>query len=218
MRLSIMTASTTHCWKRTRRDALRRLASLWLALGLGSAGVSAHAETPAEVESLRLERGADAWLLNVSVDFKLPATVQDALLKGVPVIFVAEADILRERWYWTDKKVAGAARHMRLSFHPLTRRWRLGLAPAAIGSDGAGVTLNLNFDTLEEALATIKRTTGWRIAELPELDPDARYRIEFRFRLDAAQLPRPMQIGVLGQSDWNIAATATQKFVPGDIP
>lgn len=187
----------------------------WLA-ALLPLPVRAEAAT-AEVAQLRLERAADGLLLTATVNFKLSSSVEDALLKGVAVSFVAEAEVLRERWYWADKRVASAARHMRLSFHPLTRRWRLGLASGASGSDGAGVALNLNFDTLDEALAAIRRVTGWRIAELAELEADARHRLEFRFRLDASQLPRPMQIGVLGQSDWNIAAALTQKFVAEEL-
>jgi hypothetical protein len=29
--------------------------------------------------------------------------------------------------------------------------------------------------------------------------------VSFRFRLDTSQLPRPFQIGAVGQSDWNIS-------------
>ena len=34
---------------------------------------------------------------------EIPSAVEDALLKGIPMVFLAEADILRERWYWYDK-------------------------------------------------------------------------------------------------------------------
>lgn len=210
-----MTAFITHCWKSARPDVLALLLGAWLA---AFGALPARAEpTAAEVTQLRLERSADGLLLSAALDFKLPASVEEALLKGVPVIFVAEAEVLRERWYWMDKKVAGAARHMRLSYHPLTRRWRLAQASGAINGDGAGVALNLTFDALEEALATVKRLSNWRVADWGALDAEARHQIEFRFRLDVAQLPRPMQIGVLGQSDWNIAASVTRKFVPGEL-
>ena len=44
------------------------------------------------------------------VRFELPAVVEDALLKGIALFFVVEADIYRDRWYWTDPRVASAAR------------------------------------------------------------------------------------------------------------
>lgn len=173
----------------------------------------AQAESVAtEVSMLQIERNADSLLLSATVNFSLPATVEDALLKGVPVIFVAEADIVRERWYWLNKRVASTQRHMRLVYQPLTRRWRLAVASGLIASNGLGVTLNQTFDSLEDALGIIRRMSGWQIAELADLEPTARYRVDFFFRLDVSQLPRPLQIGVLGQSDWSLATSATQRL------
>jgi hypothetical protein len=37
--------------------------------------------------------------------------------------------------------------------------------------------------------------------------------VEFRFRLDVSQLPRPLQIGTLGQSDWTIEGFVSQPLV-----
>lgn len=206
-----MTAFISHCWKSARLDFAVLLCCASLSWGLPQL---ARAETvAAEVPLLQIERNADNLLLTATVNFVLPTAVEDALLKGVPVIFVAEADILRERWYWLDKKVAGTERHMRLVYQPLTRRWRLAVASGLITNNGLGVALNQTFDSLEDALGAIRRVSGWRIAELAELDPGARHRVEFRFRLDVSQLPRPLQIGALGQSDWTLAAAATQRLV-----
>lgn len=174
------------------------------------------AQGAAEVGQLRLERAGDALLLSASVRLDLPQVVEDALHKGVPIFFVAEAELLRERWYWADKKVAGATRYVRLAFHPLTRRWRLSGGAQAPSGEAAGA-LSRGFDTLEDALGAALRITGWRLGEVGLLEADARYRLEFSFKLDASQLPRPLQIGVLGQSDWHIAASASQKFAPGAL-
>ncbi len=164
----------------------------------------------AEVTQLRLERADDGVLLSASVQFELPAAVEDALVKGIPMYFVADASLLRDRWYWYDKHVAGGSRHMRLSYQPLTRRWRLQVSSAPIGS--SGLALGQSFDTREEALAAIQHVSRWKIAELTDLDPEARYSVDFRFRLDISQLPRPFQIGAAGQADWNIVAARTQRL------
>jgi hypothetical protein len=135
--------------------------------------------------------------------------VEDALLKGVALIFVAEAQVFRERWYWTNKKVANTERHMRLAYQPLTRRWRLNLASGMITNAGLGVALNQNFDTLAEALAAVQRLSRWKIADLADMDNQQAHQLEFRFFLDVSQLPRPLQMGTLGQTDWNISASAS---------
>ena len=207
------TAFITHCWKKARLEALPALLAVCLLL---LAPRVPWAQSVAEVGQLRLERAGDSLLLSASVRLDLPQVVEDALHKGVPIFFVAEAELLRERWYWADKKVAGATRYVRLAFHPLTRRWRLSGGAQAPNGEAAGA-LSRSFDTLEDALGAALRITGWRLGEVGPLEADARYRLEFSFKLDASQLPRPLQIGVLGQSDWNIAASASQKFAPGAL-
>jgi len=169
-----------------------------------------RAQGEPEVAHLRLERTEEGVLLSASVRFELPPAVEDALLKGIPMFFVADASLLRDRWYWYDKHVAGGSRHMRLSYQPLTRRWRLQVSSAPIGN--SGLALGQSFDTQEEALAAVRNISRWKIADLSDLEPDAKYSVEFRFRLDVSQLPRPFQIGAVGQSDWSIIATRTQRL------
>jgi hypothetical protein len=171
----------------------------------------AWAEAPAtEITQLRLERADEGVLLTAHVNFELPPVIDDALAKGIPMFFVAEAALFRDRWYWYDKQVASAARHMRLSYQPLTRRWRLVVSSMPIGN--SGLALGQTFDTREEAMAAVQHISHWKIAEPGELDPDARYNVDFRFRLDVSQLPRPFQIGAFGHSDWNVAAMRNQRL------
>jgi hypothetical protein len=193
------------------RAALDRLliamvAAWWLALA-----PAAHAEpNVAEVTQLSLERGDDAVLLSAVVKFDLPAVIEDALAKGIPMFFVAEAGLFRDRWYWYDKQVTFAARHMRLSYQPLTRRWRLVVSASPVGN--SGLALGQTFETREEAMAAVQRISHWKIADLSEVDPDARHNVDFRFRLDVSQLPRPFQIGAVGHADWSISAARNQRL------
>lgn len=164
----------------------------------------------AEVTHMQVERNEDGVLLSATVRFDLPHAVDDALAKGIPMYFVAEAAIYRDRWYWYDKRVASASRHMRLAYQPLTRRWRLQVSSAPIGQ--SGLVLGQAFDTREEALAAVQRASRWRIADAGEIDPEFTHYVDFRFRLDVSQLPRPFQIGAVGQSDWNILAVRSQRL------
>lgn len=179
-------------------------------LALAFAASFAHADN-AEIAMLRFDRTEEGLLLSANVTFDLPPVVDDALAKGIPMFFVAEASLQRDRWYWTDKHVATATRHMRLSFQPLTRRWRLVFSPTPIGN--SGVALGQTFDTQEEALAAIQRISHWKIAEASDIDPDSRYNVDFRFRLDVSQLPRPFQIGAVGHSDWSIGVSRNVRLV-----
>lgn len=211
----ITTVSITRCWERTLgpdlRRALERALAIALACGLLAIALPARAEPPAtEISQLRLERTEEGVLLSANVSFELPTVIDDALAKGIPMFFVMEAVLFRDRWYWYDKQVASAARHMRLSYQPLTRRWRLVVSPTPIGN--SGLALGQTFDTREEAMAAVRRISHWKVAEAGDLDPGSRYNVDFRFRLDVSQLPRPFQIGAVGHADWNIAAMRNQRL------
>ncbi len=206
-----MTAFITHCLRNARLD---RVGLLLCACLLAAYGALARAEpAQTEISALRLERDGDGIVLTANVKFELAAAVQEALFKGVPMVFVAEVDIFRERWYWTNKKVVSAQRHMRLAYQPLTRRWRLNVASGLITQAGLAVALNQNFDALADALAAVQRLSRWKIADVADLDLEQRHLVEFRFGMDMSQLPRPFQIGTLGQTDWNISVSSSQPLL-----
>jgi hypothetical protein len=170
-----------------------------------------------EITQLRMERSDEGVYLSATVKFDLSPVVEDALLKGIPMFFVAEADIYRGRWYWYDKRVTTATRTARLAYQPLTRRWRLNVLPGAISVTGLRAAFSQNYDTLDEAIASIQRFSRWRIADASEVDADVRHNLDFRFRLDLSQLPRPFQIGIAGQKDWAIAAETNRELVAEPI-
>jgi hypothetical protein len=43
--------------------------------------------------------------------------------------------------------------------------------PSPISNTGLGVTLGQNFETLDEAMAAIKRISRWKVAEAADIDP-----------------------------------------------
>jgi hypothetical protein len=205
-----MTASITHCWKSGQLERLLRHCLGWLLL-LFAGLVQAQS---ADITQFRAERAEDEIQVSAQIQFELPAAVEDALLKGIPMYFVAEAEVLRERWYWYDKRLASVERHMRLAYQPLTRRWRLNVSTGPGSVNNPGLALNQGFDTLLQALAGIKRVSGWKIVDVADLDPSLKYKIEFRFRLDLSRLPRPFQIGAIGQSDWDVSAAISTPLSP----
>ena len=174
------------------------------------AGVARAQNSNANTSAMQLGRSESELFLNAQIAFDLSPILQDALIKGVPLIFVAQAEITRDRWYWYDKTITAASRTMRLSYQPLTRRWRLN-----VGS--GGVSLPQYFDNLNEALASIKRLIRWRVADLSEIDPKAAHTLYFKFKLDLTELPRPFQIGLIGHDEWQIETNSSLRFVAESI-
>lgn len=203
--------------------ALRVLAMAWCRVFFVSCiaclwhlQVNAQNTDLAQVSSFKLDRNADGIYVSAQLKFDLPAAVEDALQKGVPVYFVAQCELLQERWYWNNRSVSVAQRSMRLSYQPLTRRWRLNVAQGAPSDVNLSQTINQNFESLEDALSSIQRFARWRVADAMPVDPDVRLLLQFEFRLDLDRLPRPFQIGNFGQADW-ILETNAQATVPAEI-
>lgn len=161
--------------------------------------------------SLEVERDADGVYLNASLAFALPPAVEDALGKGIPITFIAEADVVHERWYWLDRKVSAVRRYMRVSYQPLTRRWRLSVSATPFDASGLGVLIGQTYDQLSDVLGTLQRIARWKVADAAELSDHQAYRLQFRFQLDMSQLPRPLQIGALGRSDWSLSVSRSER-------
>jgi len=135
--------------------------------------------------------------------------MEEVLRKGVPLHFLWQADIVKSRWYWTDKTVATAARTVRLAFQPLTRRWRLSYATGMPSATGLQYEVHQSFDSLADALASAGRVSRWKLADAARWSPGGDQHVVFSFALDLSQLPRPFQLGLLNRSAWSMTLQRT---------
>ncbi|APW45522.1 DUF4390 domain-containing protein [Rhodoferax antarcticus] len=197
-----------HCW-------LLTVALLWLTQGVGwAAEATTDASEAFTTPSLTLERSDGNLLLTARFRLALPTVVEDALQKGIPIYFLARAELLRERWYWTKRSVTTAQRRTRLAYHPLTRRWRLTTGSGDMTEATQGLTLGQNFESLDDAMAAVRGISRWKIAEDTNIESGVKHLVTFSFELDTSQLPRPLQIGTLGQSDWALDVNLSQPLEP----
>jgi hypothetical protein len=159
-----------------------------------------------ELATLQTSHAEGALDLEFVARVNLPKAVEDALRRGVPIYFLAEAQLLRSRWYWRDERVSRVSRSWRVAYQPLTNTWRVGLGG-----------LNQTYPTLSEALIVASRSAGWKLADLTQIDPDRSYYVEFSYRLDTTQLPGPMQFGLGGlggAGDWTVGVARTIRVEP----
>jgi len=189
-----------------RLALVRRLAALMTLTALFGLGallfvpLAARAEEP-ELSTFEVSRGEEGLLLSYAVKFELPRGAEEALSKAVPLYFVAEAEVFRDRWYWRDQSLAQASRVWRIVYQPLTLTYRVTFGG-----------LSQTYPNRTEALASISRNARWKIAEPGATDDGGRHYVEFSFRLDTTLLPRPMQIGISGQAEWMLKVDKVQRF------
>jgi len=139
-----------------------------------------------EVQAASLEAVEDGLVLNADFDFELNQRLEEIVASGVPLYFRVDFELTRPRWYWFDEKAASRQLQLRLSYHALSRHYRLSTG-----------TLQQNFASLGEALNVLKRVRNWLVADRTITFSDADYQAAVRMRLDAGMLPRPFQLSAL---------------------
>ena len=166
------------------------LAGLWLA------GLAAAAEI--DIGDPHLAAVDEGYAVSADFGFEFNQRLEEAVAKGVILYFVVDFELTRPRWYWFDEKLVSRSQTYRLSYHALTRQYRL--------STGA---LHQSFETLSEALRMLSRLRNWVVVDKGDkspVRPGEAYQAGLRLRLDINQLPKPFQIAALGNRDWTLAS------------
>ncbi|MBK5102902.1 MAG: DUF4390 domain-containing protein [Burkholderiales bacterium] len=173
--------------------SLRLLVSLLLLLALcWSAQTRAE---DIEISHISIEANDDGYILDADFEIDLNPRLEDAINKGVALYFEVEFELTRKRWYWFDEHPVSRQLTLRLSYHALTRQYRI--------SRGA---LHQSFSSLTDALRVLSRVRSWRVLERGEVGAGTDYEAALRMLLDVTQLPKPFQVSALTNRDWNLAS------------
>jgi len=149
-----------------------------------------------EPTTATLTHGENAYVVSAEFDIDLGSRLEEAVSHGVPLYFVLELEITRNRWYWPNEHIAGRTLSYRLAYIPLTRQYRLS----------RGGALHQNFASLEEALRMMGHVAGFPVADIGALKIGEPYQVALRLSLDRQQLPKPLQIDAIANKDWQVDA------------
>ncbi len=150
-----------------------------------------------DITAPQVVAGEDGYVLSADFAFELNPRLEEAVTKGVVLYFVADFELTRPRWYWLDEKLLSRSQTYRLSYHALTRQYRL--------STGA---LHQSFTNLSDALRMLARLRNWVVVDKNDkaVKVGEPYQAALRLRLDITQLPRPFQISALGNKEWSLSS------------
>lgn len=172
------------------------LCCICFAPGVGAEGIEIN-----KVEARLTDEG-----YRLTADFKivLPASVEDALKRGVTLYFVSELAVHRSRWYWLDTDIESFEQTTKLSYNTLTRQYRL--------SRGG---LFQSFFELKDALRAVGYQTsppipvglldnsgGGYLSRLTK--KNSQIGATAAMRLDLKQLPKPLQVNALTSDQWSV--------------
>ena len=162
--------------------------------------------TDISVRNLQLVANEEGYSLAADVNINFNTRLEEAVSKGVVLYFAAEFELTQARWYWFDEQIIRRSKTFQLSYHALTRQYRL--------STGA---LHQSFDTLDDALRVMSRLRNWQVLEKGEVKVGQTYIAGLRMRLDLTQMAKTFQVSALANKDWNLSSDWLRwSFTPTD--
>ncbi|MDV6344370.1 DUF4390 domain-containing protein [Nitrosomonas sp. Is37] len=156
----------------------------------------ARGEGGIEIKSFALEAVGKGYQISLDADITLNNTLEQALEKGIILYFVSKFTLIESRWYWLDEEVARSKRRIGLSYHALTRQYRLNDSRM----------MPQGFDTLQEALQTLGRQHNIPVEIKSTLKQGAEYVATLQVWLDISRLAKPFQLEWFSSKDWNLSS------------
>ena len=147
-------------------------------------------------------RRTDGGQLSVSSRFQteLPDQLKQALRRGVPLNFTLgwqlSAPTVASYRFKFDQLIGDDSNiYYKLTFHPLTNRYRV-----TVGA------FSTDYDTLDAALRAIGAVANWKVLHKGTLSgTEAREtKAEIRLLLSTSKLPKPFQINALTSKNWHL--------------
>lgn len=174
--------------------AVVRLYALFVVLAITLVSAMPLLANEAEITKVEAIARNGRLYLNTDVNLEVQNDLKDVVMKGVPVYFTANAEIIQKRWWWFDKTVVKAQLTWRIMYNALTRQWRVSTGD-----------LSWPEANLDDALSRVRSIRGWSVLDLSYLEPAQEYHGRVRLRLDTSLLARPFQVDALNSSAWSLA-------------
>ena len=180
---------------RLSKSSKRLFGTLLLALSLNAA---AEGISVTRSEAKLTETGQ----LSVSSRFRteLPDQLKEALKQGVPLHFnlswqLSAPSVASYKFKFDQLLNNDSTIQYKLSFHPLTNRYRVTVG-----------TFSTEYDTLETALRAVGAVANWKVLSKGALSEVAAKdtKAEIRLLLTTAKLPKPFQINALTSKNWHL--------------
>ena len=170
-------------------------------------GVHSALATDLSVRNPQFTASEDGYSLAADFNINFNTRLEEAVNKGVVLYFAADFELTRARWYWFDEQIIRHSKTFQLSYHALTRQYRL--------STGA---LHQSFASLDEALRVMSHLRNWQVLDKGEINAEQTYLAALRMRLDLTQMPKTFQVSALVNKEWNLSSDWLRwSFIPADI-
>lgn len=176
---------------------------LCAAIALLSLCVIGTANAEFSVEDVRAKIKNERLTVSFDMDLNLSDQAEEALDRGIPLIFKIRMNFGRNRRLMWNEKIQQWSRDIELRFHALSERY-------IVQETGRGDIDS--FVTIADAMTEIGkgRTITIPVAGLPT-NPGITYEIEVRAALDIEALPTPLRLMAYLSPGWRLS-TGSKKW------
>lgn len=200
-----MMVSSMPCWKNNRPFSGALFAPRWLLLllaavsllfsGVLTANSAQKDSSRAQIVSAFAEVRAERVMLDLRIELELSPAMREALDNGIALEFEVRADLgVAREWLW-DQRLAQQTRRYRLAYHALSENWML----TDLTNQEART-----YSSLNAALEGFQHIQAWPVAEVDALPEDKRLVGRARVALLINQLPLPLRLPALMDSEWSL--------------
>ncbi len=146
-----------------------------------------------EVRSAYVDVDSGVFLLHARIEYPMNPGIRDALRDGVTLTFDLDTRVERERRFWFNASIVDLTLRRELAYHAVTDRY-------VVRDVRSGE--QVNFPTLEEALAYLGKVDGWPILVEPQLGGGS-YVVSVRAGVRRGQLPASLRVLLFWTNDWH---------------
>lgn len=151
-----------------------------------------------QIINAELRPASDYYTLSAEVEIDFDEEIEEAINKGVPLVFLVEFQIVSPREYWFDDEIVTTSHTVSLRYHALTRQYLVNRGPQ-----------QKSFETLSEAKEELAQLHDWKVVEKSLLEKEEAYNAALLIRLDQTKLPKAIQVDAIASEKWNLSS---QKF------
>lgn len=137
----------------------------------------------------------DVHYLDADMEVTLSRPIVEALERGIPVQFVLDIAVVRERPYLWDETVATLEQRYELDFHTLTRSYIVR---------NLNIGTQLAFPSRHAALEHLGHVAELPVIDANLLEEDGSYTGRMRARVDINALPVPLRVRALVSPEWRL--------------
>jgi hypothetical protein len=137
------------------------------------------------------------YLVDLDLRIDLAADPMAALKSGVPLTFIVDIAVERDRSWLPNKRLVHVAHRIRLERHALSNKYLLLGVPQSPGE---------NFPTLEAALEFLAHLKGMPIVAEDRLPFRPGLQLGVRIHLDVEDLPAPLRLTAYIAPSWWLAS------------